>query len=110
MEHFWDGFEKKAAFGPLGAAVKGLGSRVAGAWRGQAGQGVLNQAMGAGKALKRGLPGVGSTAASMLPQKVQGAGAAAGNWMKNNPGKALAAGTLGGAAVGRFTAPSQPQN
>jgi hypothetical protein len=110
MEHFWAGFEKQAAFGPLGAAVKGLGSRVAGAWSGQAGRGLVNQAMGAGKALKRGLPGVGSTAASMLPQGVRNAGSAAGSWIKNNPGKALAAGTLGGAAVGRFTAPSQPQN
>lgn len=78
MENFLKGFEKRAA---LGQALMNTGKRMVSAFKGQAGQGVMNQVGGAAKALKRSAPQLGAEAK---------------NFAAKNPGKTLA----GGAALG----------
>jgi len=82
---FWNGFEKEAA---LGQALMSTGQRMARAFKGQAGQGVMNQVGGAAKSLKRSAPQLGTEAK---------------NFAMNNPGKTLAGGAALGFGVAKAT-------
>lgn len=85
MHSFWNGFEKEAA---LGQVLMNTGKRMVGAFKGQAGQGVMNQVGGAAKALKRSAPQIGVEAK---------------NFAMNNPGKTLAGGVALGYGAAKAT-------